>query len=263
MSLLIDKLKLVTKATPQPMGFQTAKSASPQPKMLLIANWAPARNVSTLASYVTGADAVLFRPSRGTAGSRTSTRLTRSLSNIPWGRWLEYASQEEMKKTIDTGCDFVVFPASSTLALSNHGEKVGKILQVESSFNADLLRTVNELPVDAVLATIEGEAEPVLTWYHLMLFQRFAHLLTKPLLVWVPINITPAEVRTIWEAGVDGVVATAGTEKSAGLLQKLRQAIDDLNRLPPRKRGKFQVLLPRPQQERGSLEEVEEEEEED
>ncbi len=262
MSLLIDKLKLVTKATPQPMGFQTTKSASSPPKMLLIAGLSPTR-ASAAVDYVSGADAVLFRPSRGTAGPRALNRLTQSLPEIPWGRWLEHASQEDMKKTIDTGCDFVVFPASSTLALTNHGEKVGKILQVESSLSTDLLRTVNELPVDAVLATIEGEVEPVLTWYHLMTFQRFARLITKPLLAWVPLKITAREVRAMWEAGVDGVVAPAGTEESAGLLQKLRRAIDDLDKLPPRRWGKAEVLLPRPQPERDSVEEVEEEEEED
>ena len=87
------------------------------------------------------------------------------------------------------------------------------------------------------LAADGGEAGEPIAWHHLMLFQRLANLLSKPLLVPVPLNITAGELKALWEAGVDGVVVEAGAEPPAGGLKELRQAIGKLTFRPSTEAG--------------------------
>jgi hypothetical protein len=115
---------------------------------------------------------------------------------------------------------------------------------VESSLGDSLLRAVNDLPVDGVLTAGGGEAGEPVAWHHLMLWQRLSNLLSKPLLVNVPLPITAEELKTLWDAGVDGVVLDTGTGPAGGL-KELRQAIGKITFRPSRKRGKAEALLPR------------------
>ena len=144
---------------------------------------------------------------------------------------------------VKAGCDFVVFPAANTPLAILQDDEVGKILEVEVSLSEGLLRAVDELPVDGVLITGEAKRDYFLTWHHLMTFQRFADLLTKPLLVCVPSKVTANELQALWKAGVDGIVVAVGVEPPAGKLNELRQTIDKLA-FPPRNWAKAEALLP-------------------
>ena len=243
MSRFIDRLNQVSQAAPQTIGFRTTQPASVRPKMQLVAN-VDEDNIDSLADYVTGADAGLLRISKFGSDVKTLKKIPKAMSKIPWGGWLGDSAQGKIKQMIKFGCDFVVFPAASTSLAVPQDDEVGKILQVEASLSEGLLRAVNELPVDAVLVADEKEGKYSLTWHHLMLFQRFADLLTKPLLVSIPPNTTANELQVLWEAGVDGVVAEAGTGKRAEELKRLRKVIDGLSFPSLRKQEKGEVLLP-------------------
>ena len=225
------------------MGFGAAQTVSPRPKMLLVASLAQA-GVSGVADYVAGADAGLLSIPKSSSGAETFQKISQVVSDIPWGGWLRDLGRERIKQLVKVGCDFVIFPAANTSLAILQDDEVGRILQVEVSLSEGLLRTVDDLSVDAVLIAGEQEGEYSLTWHHLMSFQRFANLLTKPLLACVPSNVTANELQVLWEAGVDGVVIEVGVGKPAGRLNELRQAIDKLTFPLPRKRGKAEVLLP-------------------
>ena len=258
MSRFIDRLNQASQTVLQPMGFGAAQPVSEKPKMLLIASLAKA-NVADLADYVAGADAALLPISKLGSGTKIFKEISQAISDIPWGGWLGDAGTGEIKQMRKTGCDFVVFPAANTsLALLQNNE-VGKILEVEASLSEGLLRTVNELPVDAVLIAGEQEGEYFLTWHHLMLFQHFADLLTKPLLASIPSNVTDNELQALWKAGVVGVVVAVG--RPAGGLKRLRQMIDNLAFPAQRQRGKAGALLPYVSGEASIAAEEEEEEE--
>ncbi|MFC2001474.1 hypothetical protein ACFLUZ_03090 [Chloroflexota bacterium] len=262
MSQLIDKLNQVSKAVLQPMGFRAAKSGSAKPKMLLIASIAPAENVDSLADYVTGANAVLLPITKSSSGAKNLQKLVQSLPDIPWGGWLRDIDEKGIGKLVKVGCDFVVFPATGKVLDIPQDDKVGKILQVESSLNEGLLKTVNELPVAAILTAAEPEGEYSLSWHHLMLFQRLANLLSKPLLASIPLKTTASELKSLWEAGVDGVVVEVGKGQPIEKLRELRQAIDDLIPLPPRRWGKTGAVLPHFGEAVDTASDIEEEEEE-
>jgi hypothetical protein len=98
------------------------------------------------------------------------------------------------------------------------------------------------LPADAVLLTDTSEESDPLVWHQLMIFRHLTAFISKPLLVPALATISEAELKALWEAGVDGVVidATGGAD-----LKELKQMA---GKLPPRsapKRGKMDVILPR------------------
>ena len=261
MSRFIDRLNQASQTVLQPMGFGAAQPVSEKPKMLLIASLAKA-NVADLADYVAGADAALLPISKLGSGTKIFKEISQAISDIPWGGWLGDAGTGEIKQIGKAGCDFVVFPAAGTALALLQNDEVGKVLEVEASLSEGLLRTVNELPVDAVLITGEQEGEYFLTWHHLMLFQYLADLLTKPLLASIPSNVTDNELQALWAAGVVGVVVAVAVGRPAGGLKRLRQTIDNLSFPVQRQRGKAGALLPYVSGEASIAAEEEEEEEE-
>jgi len=258
MSRFIDKLNQVSQAIPQPMGFRTTQSALPKLKIQLVANLTQA--VDNLADYVTDADAGLVPNSKLSGKAETLQKISQVMTNIPWGGWLRDINQEDIKQLIKIGCDFVVFPAANTPLAISQNDELGKILEVEASLSEGLLQAINGLPVDAVLIAAEHEKDYPLTWHHLMLFQRFANSLTKPLLVSIPSNVTASELQTLWETGVDGVVLEVGAKQAAKRLKELRQSIDGLDFSSKRNRGKTEALLPFVGRESDIVAEEEEEE---
>ena len=242
-SRFIGKLNRVSQAVPQSMGFRAAQPLTEKPKILLIASLAEA-STDNLAERVAGADAGLLHVPELSTGTKTLREVSRAVPDIPWGGWLRGGSKAGMQKAEKAGCDFVVFPATDTPLAILRDDEIGKVLQVEASLSEGLLRVINELPVDAVLITNEQREGSFLTWHHLMLFQRFADLLAKPLLALVPSGVTADELQVLWEAGVDGVVVEVGVKQPVSRLEELRQAANGLAFPSTRKRGKAEALLP-------------------
>jgi hypothetical protein len=260
-SRLIDELNRVVRAVPQPMGFRAARPDSSQPRILLIASLAKTEDADRLADSIDGADAVLLYLAKSGLAANTLQKIAASLPNIPWGGWLDDIGTKKLAMLVEGGCDFVVFPAASRVLATPQDDKVGKILQVEPSLGEGLLRAVNDMPVDAVLATHVCEAGEPILWHHLMILQRLANLLSKPLLVTAPLEITAGELKAMWEAGADGVVVAADTAHPAKI-KELRQAIGKLKFPASRKRGKAEALLPHIGGEKSTVTPDEEEEEE-
>ncbi len=243
MSRFIDKLNQVSRVVPQSIGFGRAHPVPEKPKILLIASLTET-SVGGLTNYVVGADAGLLHIPKLSSGAKTLKEMSQAVPDIPWGGWLRNIDKEEIKQMAKAGCDFMIFPAANTPLALLQNDEIGKILEVESSLSEGLLRAVNELSIDAVLIAGEQGEGYFLTWYHLMLFKRFADLLTKPLLASIPPNVTANELQALWEAGVDGVIIEVGAGQPAERLKELRQTIDKLVFPLQRKRGKAEALLP-------------------
>lgn len=261
MSKFIDKLNRLSRAEPQPIGFRIKQAVSSKPKIQIVASLAQ-ENAEKLIDHVVGADAGLLHISGPASVAGILQSLSQAVSDIPWGGRLEDGNQGELEQILKADYDFVVFPAASTPLALFQNEQVGRILEVDASINEVLLRVANELPIDAVLVSSEQKENNTLTWQHLMLFQRFASLLTKPLLVLVPLELTAVEFQALWEAGVDGVVIEVKIGQPQDKLKELRQVIDKMVFLLPRKSEKMEPLLPRTSQESGIITTEEEEEEE-
>ena len=241
MSRLIDEFRKSTQTTVQPMGFKTAKTAAPVSRMPLIAGVQIGAKVS--AEILSGANAALLIPGKTRPTAKAIQAMAAGLPDIPWGIYL--GDDKSMLDTAGEGCDFVVFAASGRVSAAPGDEKTGRILQVESSMDDGLLRAVSDLPVDAALVADTIDGNGALVWHQLMIIQHLARLISKPMIVSVPVKIGEEEVKALWEAGADGLMTEVDTANAARL-KELRKTID---KLPPRsqlKRDGMEALLPRP-----------------
>ena len=261
MSKFIDILTRFSQVAPQPIGFRTSQSVQTEHRIQLVAAITKSAT-DTLTDYVTGADAGLLRISGPVPGGSTLKKTIPTAPDIPWGIWLEEAVQDELKKAIKSGCDFVVFPAGSALVVPPD-DSVGIIIQVDTSIAEGPLRTLNELPIDAVLVTLQSENGNRLTWHKLMLIQRLGDIMTRPLLVLIPSGTGSDELQLFQEAGIDGVVVETGPEQAPGEVNQLRQVIDSLKAPTTHKRQKMDALLPHTDRDTETMAEIEEEEDED
>ncbi len=260
MSKLIDRLIQTAETVSSPMWFIATKAAPPKTKMARIARVEPAENISQLADYVSSADAAIIAQTG--AEKNTVTDIARSLPDMVWGLWQEEKSRQQIKASAEAGADFIILPLNSEIGLPGT-EKMGKILLVESSLSEGLIRTINELPIEAVLLIDDEKEKSALTWHQLMLCQRFSDLLFKPLLLTVAASVDSDELKALWKAGVDGVVIPVKTVKQAERLKELRQIIDQSD-FATRPRKKVAALLPHIHEEISTVTtDVEEEEEEE
>lgn len=259
MSRFIDRVKKVTGDTPRPIGFGVARESVEKSRILLVAN--PAQNnVGKVAGVC---DAVLLQPSESKSSSRAIKGAVKAVSEVPCGLWLSGSGDSEVESAAGAGIDFVVFPSDVSMAVLKKEDKTGKIMELPSTMEVSLLRAANELAVDAVLVSGEAGKENQLTCQTLMRFQLCAGLLEKPLLAIVPVSISTDELKTLWEAGIIGVVIavadTSDVEKIAVLYGEIEKTT-----FPTRRRHKkMEVSLPSVGGKAEAREEEEEEEEDE
>ena len=232
MSKFIERLQQVLTPPPQSMGFKTANSEQPKPRIQLVVNVIGGNLKFTLKELSEADTLVLPIAAAG-------------ISNMISGVRLVQGDDGEVEKSIKAEADFIILPANGKVLPPD--KKVGKILQIEAAITDVLLRAVNELPIDAVLLTEsdgKNEGGLALTWKRLMLIQRFSSLLNKPMLIKVLPDVEANELQVIWEAGVSGVIVTADAEQAAAIIPGLRKVIDKLSFPAKRKREKSLAIVP-------------------
>ena len=260
MSRFIDKLKRLRQAEPQPMGFATSRVTPEKPKLQLVARLA-AENLDKISDALTQADAALIEVGQSEDLAAVE-KMCRAEKGIPTGVWLRVSAAEIVNKLTEISCDFVLFPTSFPLAVTEK-EKTGRILELDSDMSDSLLRTVNDLPVDAVMLSIKSEDTP-LTLNRLMQIRRPSYMVNKPILISVPDSLSVNELQALWDMGISGVIIQSINQESAEKFAELRKRIDKLSPPNLHKKDKMSAILPRMTPETTEpRREGEEEEEED
>jgi hypothetical protein len=240
MSKLIEKLQLISAAA-EPMGFRAALTVPKRQSMLLVASL-PCGDAEAAACAQDSADAVLVSIGDLKAEAKALKQMASAWAGIPWGAWLETATGDGIRQLQAMGCDFIVFDAARTAASALPEAEIGRVLKIDPSLADGLVRTIDQLPVDGALLS-PGSESPFLSVHLLMICQRLASMVRKPLVVATPSAVTDSDVESLWQAGVDGVVVSLETQGQRAKLLELRQAIDGLP--PPAKhRGELEALLP-------------------
>jgi len=254
MSKFAEKLQRVYRGAASPMGFRKSTEAEPPP-VLIIANLTKAGAAEAKAIAGAGIDAGIV--SGVGLSAKGFGQLSKAMDDVPLGLFLGSAEKGEISQSVDLGGDFVVFGLKTPLEAVSR-EDVGKLLRIEPSLDPGLVRAINELPltVDGVLVT--GE-EPSVTVERLLICQRLTELLAKPLLVTVDLSVTGAEISSLFQAGVNGLVFPE--KVPAETFAELKKTIGSLPKVTKRK-AKGTALLPQFGGElRAKVEEEEEEEE--
>jgi len=251
MSKLIDRLHQLTQSAPQAMGFRTSQAVSTKYRIQLVAHLTSA-DTDRLADLA-AADAVIVPITGSEAGKETQQHIQQFIPHIPCGIWLTKPQTKAKAVASQIDIDFVIFAPGRTLTAVPDNEATGKILEVPPSLDEGLLSAIDQLPVDAVLITGAEPAAAAVTWHNLMVYQRFASILSKPLLVEVPPGVSAAELQVLWKAGIAAVVVAIDTAKSAVQLKQLRQEIEQLEFPAPYQQNNIAVLLPRSRVTEGEL----------
>jgi len=230
------------------MGFKTTAPSSRQ-LMLLIAAF-PQDNIDGVAKLAESeVDAVLMHSQDLGKELKNLQKAAGSMGDIPWGVWLETMKEEGIKELVGMGSDFLTFAASEAPAALLQ-EEIGKVIKMTLPCEEGLIRTINQLPIDAVLLDLRGE-EKNLTVSQLMNCQWLAGSINKPLLVAIQQRLGDKEMRALWEAGANGVVVEVEDESHSELI-RLRQIIATLPPTP-RKPGERRAVLPRLEAEASSM----------
>ncbi|UCD09185.1 MAG: hypothetical protein JSU79_00630 [Dehalococcoidales bacterium] len=227
MSVFIDKLNKITHAESTPIGFRRNQATTSERKIQLVSLTSKSEGDNS------GEDTVLL-------DIRDKGIEPESLSglpdDIPWGAWLKDSRQKELKQLKDAGCDFIVFPAESTALEIIEEPDLGKILELDTAIGDPVLRSVADLPVDAVLVSVGEGKKNSLTWHDLMILQRFGGFPEKPLLARIPAKVSSGELEALWETGVMAVVVESN-------IDKLRKTIDKADFTKTRKREKNEPVI--------------------
>jgi hypothetical protein len=259
MSRFIDILTRIHQKEPQAMGFMVSKSA-PVKSRLQLAISLNADNLDKASLNLASADAIVIQIGKPSE-SKSLEKICQAKDGLPAGGWIKTTENDTLKKLIDTACDFVVFSPTAPITVIPKG-KVGRILQLDASLNEGLLRTVNDLPVDAVLVADETSDSP-LTLDRLMFIQRLAYLLAKPILVKISLTLNEDELQALWNTGISGVVVELTEKQSGEGISELRRLIEKL--IPPavHKKSRLSPILPQVQPESPAAKADEDGEEED
>ncbi len=259
MSRLIDKIKKQSETAPIQMGFRRALPENKPASILLIAKATIDGSGSPLKN-IEGADAVLLDSPNYGLTAKNLPKIVKPLGETPWGIFIE-ESKDAAEALDGSGCDFLVFSPASPVSTAPKNEKIGKFMQVESAMDDGLLRALNDLPVDAVLAADTFGESNTLIYHHLMILRYMALLVRKPMMVPAPSTITKEELKALWDAGIEAVLVPVDVTKG----ENLKELHDIASKLPPRasdKHKKVDVFLPHTAEKQAEPPPEEEEEEE-
>lgn len=251
MSKLAEKLKRIHQGSTSTLGFRRSAEVE-MPPLLMIANLTKASMAEVKA--MTGIDAGIV--SGDGVDSKSFAQLTKAMDGAPLGLFWDTANKVDIAESINLGYDFVVFDLKTPFTALDK-KNLGRVLKIEPTLDQGLVRAINRLPltVDGVLLT--GE-DSTITVERLLVYQRFAELLDRPLLVTVSSPLTNGELGSLCEAGIGGLLLADSFTKES--INEMKKAIGGISKAA-RPKARTAALLPRLS---GELEpEVEEVEEED
>jgi hypothetical protein len=187
---------------------------------------------------------------------RVEDDILKALGEIPWGVWTDSVNAESLAGCREKGCDFVA--ARPEHLEVNTEDDIARFVAVGPDLEDRFLRTIEELPVDGVLLTLEGLRSPI-TVQHLMVVGAVRTMFEKHLLLEVPPGLGEGELAALRDMGVAGI-AVELEGLSPRSLKGLGRKIDALagRQAVQRKRRRSLPYIPSP----GRAPFAEEEEEE-
>jgi hypothetical protein len=241
MSRFIERLTKLYKIEPQPMGFATNRPSASKSRLPL-AVILSSKNLEKTLESLGEVDGVLVRVA-AEEDLKIIEKVCQKEENPPAGGLLSSAEKIPLHSLKKGSCDFMVVPADSQ-ASPHEDEKMGRLVQLDSGLSEALLRTVNDLPVDAVIFT-ENIAAEGLTLINLMAVRRLVLLISKPILLVVPLSLSQDELQALWNTGISGIVADLPDPAAAKKLGDLRKTLEKLATPSLNKKDKMSAILPR------------------
>jgi hypothetical protein len=232
MSKFIDKLNNLNKGASPAMGFHTRGGGDESVSMLVAVELAGKPEDESKEVATTGACAGILDPAGLTGASLIKYLKTKV--DMPIGLVLSGGKTGTGAKPEGSDIDFVVFDVNlpvKSLA-GNERESVGRVLRLDTSIEAGLLRAVNSLHpgIEAVIVDLRV---PALTVETLMQCRRVADFTGQPIIALTGAGLTEAELTALREAGVKCLVLPAGSPAA-----EISSLLNDIRALPKPERKK-------------------------
>lgn len=238
MSEFIKSLERISRGKGQPLGFVGTAKENISP-MMLIARLSPSEVGTADLAISEGVEAFLFDAKDLVSKTEVLQKISSSIGQVPWGVRLGTASIEQINKLSDAGCDYLVFKSEIPAHVLGD-EKMGKVLEVDTSLSDSLARAIGQLSIDAILLAREDDSP--LTLYRLMQWRRLIGLTDKPALVFLPTDMSDLE--TLLEIGARGLVADISGGKLKERIPTIREAIQGLPTSKKKSRERINAILP-------------------
>ncbi|MBF8267813.1 MAG: hypothetical protein HW388_1321 [Dehalococcoidia bacterium] len=238
MSKLIDRLEKVGTAASNPMGFGANRTVEKAPPLLLIAlsGMEPPKSLSQIQAD----SLIIATPQVEKEGLEAAKVMA---EDTIWGVWPETLTSDSPDVLKEEGGDFFICSPGNTPDEVLAGEELGRILAIPVDFPEELGRSLEGLPVDALLLTGLEEASP-LSLGDLLQICSMRDLTSKPMLLLRSHGLNQGELAVLQDAGIQAVVLDLRAVKGKEATQ-MQEAISGL---PPRKtkRDSASPVLPRP-----------------
>ena len=226
MGKLLEKLERAEKGAGQPLGFGgAAKRESIAPVLLL---GAAAAGDAAQVGVVTasGIDGALLAV--GSAKKTAVNASVKALGDTLFGVWTDEGQAEEPH-----GADFQVFSSDATPAGALTGEGRTLVMEVQPELPDSLLRTIDQLPVDAFLVSVDAP----LTVAQLMRLARVRGATSKRLLVHLGALPAKADAEQLRDAGASALIVDAAGQ-SADAFRETLAMLRELPHKSPRQRDR-------------------------
>ena len=255
MSKLIQALQSSIKTATAPIGFNISGKEPTRPPIFTLATINGQESKKTLKGLNSNTVDGVIVHNHSTVSFADIQQL---ITAIPLGYMSSSDDVVESNVSLESGCDFFIYTPTIPVALLKN-VKVGKIVRVDSSVDAGILRAINELRqlVDAVLL---ADQPATLTFKRLVISQRLADILSIPLLVTVDPSICRDEIIALCEVGISAIVLP---EKCT--IAQYTDIHSLITGLPGniKRKGKNNVIIPRIDHQDTTTEDDEQEEEVD
>lgn len=233
MSELIKKLERISRGRSQPLGFGgTARNKSSS--MMLIAQL-PQAQAGIGSSISAEVDALLF----DVKDSWAELLSQEAIGPVPWGIRLGSVDLGTLAELVDAGCDYLVFkPEVSARIIAE--ERIGKVLEVDTSLGDSLARAIGQIPLEAIL--LRNDDESPLSVHRLLDCQRLIAFAGTLAIARLSSDISDLEA--LWGVGVRGVVVDLSGEDRQEKLSTVKEAIRRLPVSRKKPRERISPILP-------------------
>lgn len=226
MSRLASKLKQMTGEAAPAMGFRSASRQCEARKMLLIWNGASG-------SVPAGVDAVVAK----VAGAEEVARLSGIAGKLPWGI-VAVESKITPEQARSAGCDFVIVEPDAPVSWLAEKDIAKFVLVLGELEKLSAIRGLERLEIEGVaFGRSDGDyisLQNVMVCYTLT-------ALRKPLLAFVSGTVNAFELKSLWDAGVDGIIVGGDGAR----IRAVKKLIDELPDRSKRKTDRVSALVPR------------------
>ena len=230
MSKLIDRLEKLGEPAATPMGFGAASRSNEGPLSLLLIGATTLTELKKSPKLLdTKVDAVAVSVDLSEEGLADGLVGTDKDRDRLWGVRVNAVSEDQAQQLKETGCDFLIFDAEDTDAAVLNDEELGKLLNVGHELDEEVGRAIQDLPIDGVLFSPQGDLLP-LTVKKLIELKKVSGLVDKPLVIEAPSSLGQADLEALRDAGIGGLVVQLSEGDAIGAL---RESIAALPRRKP------------------------------